>query len=399
MRVRTRFIVLFAVQSIVAAAVSIVFAYRAMGTEYVRVESEYKIPELQLGPALDASLSDRERLAAALKALGSLRASSAASRMLRSQAMVETVVKIGMFMVFETCVAALLFAFFSMPLTTILVRLSTGARLVAADRSFRFGAVQDREFLPVFKAFDDMLDTIRSQELRLGEAARLEGWKEVSSFLFHQIRSPLAGMEMAAHNMELAAQRAASGGMTEAEALSQCSSSSLSALRESARIRALLDRFRNLSGLSMGALEELLITDIFDSIQAGFPPGKVIFGIEGETASILGDRRMLEEAFMNIVQNSVEACPAEQACIYLVIRKSEGFAILEFSDTNGMVDPLLIDKAGIERFSTKKQGTGLGLLFVRRVAALHSGRFEAFIAGAGGFGIRLALPLFPGEET
>jgi two-component system osmolarity sensor histidine kinase EnvZ len=69
--------------------------------------------------------------------------------------------------------------------------------------------------------------------------------------------------------------------------------------------------------------------------------------------------------------------------------------VLEISDANGPVDPRVFERSGKGRFSTKPEGTGLGLLFVRRVAALHGGSLELFAGADGGFRARLRLPRAP----
>ncbi len=387
----------FAAQAIVAALASLVFAFGAIVTEGTRADRE-------LGPsgspgqdspairARDAGLPEGERLAAALEDAGRLRADAAATRMFRSQAAIEAAIRIGTFSLAWAILAAFVFAIASRAFTRNLDALAEGALRAGSDRSFRFPPLRDREFAQVAGTFNDMLALISAQEIRLAEASRLEGWSEVASFLFHQLKTPLSSIELAAHNVSLAVGRTREGTLDEVSARELESSSALAAIAECRRIRSLLDRFKDLAGLALGPALPVQMEDLVYAIRCRIMPDSASIDFAGMCPPIAGDRRMLEEALLNLVVNALEACAVPPA--HVSIRgKAEGtWVVIDISDENGPIDPLLIARAGKERFSTKREGTGLGLLFVRRVAALHGGSFEAFAAPDGGFVARLRLP-------
>ncbi len=394
MRLRGRFVALFAVMSVLSSLSSVVVAYRAMGAEYRRADSEAGLPAAREAESRsrDPALPPEERARAALAAFDALKASQAAARLYRAQALVEAARQVGVFAALWTAAAALLFALASRPLTRRLAELTAGSLAASTDRGFRFKGSGDLEFGPVFSSFNAMLDTISAQEARLEEAARLEGWREVSSFLFHQLRGPLAALDLASRNVELASRKGLSGAMPSPDALELCARSAGSAAIESARARALLDRFKAMAGLALGAAEALRPSELAAACAARLRPEMASLAFEGEDAPIPGDRRMLEEALMNLVNNSAEACAAPPALVVLRARRDGRFIVLELADSNGKVDPGLPARLGRERFSTKREGTGLGLLFVRRVAALHGGGFSLSLGPDGGLVAGLRLP-------
>ena len=88
------------------------------------------------------------------------------------------------------------------------------------------------------------------QERRLGEAARLEGWREVASFLAHQLKNPLAAVLLAAENGRIALD---DDGVPRRVELARESVEIVRA--EAARLRALIDRFRDLAPAGLGSYD------------------------------------------------------------------------------------------------------------------------------------------------
>jgi len=400
MKIRGKFLALFAAQALAAAVVSVLFAFGAIIGEDAKAEAELgPIPReaaVSANRAMDSSLPEAERLVSALKYAEVLRAQVAAARVYRSQSAIEAAIRIGGFSLVWASLAALAFALVSRGFTRRLDELAAGAVRVSTDRSFRLPAVPGREFGPVFMAVNVMLDRLAEQESMLGEAAKLEGWKEVSSFLFHQLRTPLSSIELASRNVSLVAgreKRDPSGSSPEARALAACAASAESALAECTRVRALLDRFKSLSGLALAAPEPVDPAELASGLASRIAPHRARVVFSGERAPMFVDRRMVEEAVLNLVVNASEACAQLPALVRIESSHRADFAFLEISDDNGPVDPGLFERSGRQRFSTKPEGTGLGLLFVRRVAAMHGGGFEVFAGADGGFRARLILPL------
>ncbi|MFA6508105.1 MAG: ATP-binding protein [Treponemataceae bacterium] len=397
MKIRTRFALLFAFQAVVLAGLSIAFVFSAIAGGNARAENEFvsvsrRIEEnIQLAGA--ASASDRTRLDAALAAIESLRAKEAAGRLFRSQAIVDSVASVGLFVLGMSIASILLVSMAARPLTRRLEELSKGASRVSADRLFRFPVLSEGEFAPVFGSFNTMLNLIAAQELRLIEASRLEGWKEVSSFLFHQLRTPLSALDLAGRNVETVLTRVSEGTITEREALNIVQGRALAIRTETERIGNLLDRFKQLAGLTLQAPGDFTASELSAACSLRIPKsrGSIMFSGDSE-ATIHADRRLAEEALMNLLVNATEACTTPPALIRVTARRTDAGTELSVTDDNGRVDEAVIERLGKERFSTKTNGTGLGLLFVTRIAALHGGSLTIDRTEDGGFQARLLLP-------
>lgn len=125
------------------------------------------------------------------------------------------------------------------------------------------------------------------------------------------------------------------------------------------------------------------------------PPNtvRIIQDFDPSLPEVIGDAAALERAFLNLVKNAAEAI-GEKGSIRLHTRmetefrmtaegKRRQFLRVEVSDSGpGMADSEL-GQLFTPFFTTKPDGTGLGLVLSQRIAALHGGRLWASSGGVG----------------
>ena len=108
-----------------------------------------------------------------------------------------------------------------------------------------------------------------------------------------------------------------------------------------------------------------------------------------------GDRFRLVQAFRNILENALAACP-DPVTIRLHCREADldGAPAVEMSivDNGPGFAEASLHRAFEPFFTTKSSGTGLGLAIVRRTIEAHGGRAAALRAEGGGAKIVLVLP-------
>ena len=75
------------------------------------------------------------------------------------------------------------------------------------------------------------------------------------------------------------------------------------------------------------------------------------------------------------------------------LRKSAGQADLEISDTGPGIPPQFREKVFNLYFTTKQNGTGIGLAMTYRAVQLHDGSIEIGDAPGGGAAFYIRLPL------
>jgi len=120
---------------------------------------------------------------------------------------------------------------------------------------------------------------------------------------------------------------------------------------------------------------------------------RVPIRLDGEHIAFELDPDQIEQAMINLVRNAVDAV-ADRARPEVTIHSAckAGELCIEVVD-NGPGPPDS-DNLFVPFFTTKPDGSGIGLLLVRRIAELHGGSFDLMVRsdGASGAVARLLLP-------
>ncbi len=123
--------------------------------------------------------------------------------------------------------------------------------------------------------------------------------------------------------------------------------------------------------------------------------------LEPELPPVMGDPTQLEQAFLNLILNAVEAMPngGQLTIVSRALSASEGsgkptHVIVEFKDTgHGMTKEQRARAFTSLIKTTKRKGSGLGLAIVARICEAHRARIEIKSNPGRGTTIGITLPL------
>jgi PAS domain S-box-containing protein len=117
---------------------------------------------------------------------------------------------------------------------------------------------------------------------------------------------------------------------------------------------------------------------------------------------VLADRLQLQQVVANLVANAIEAMDtvadrARTLRLKSVIREPDGVLIM-VEDSGPGIDPENVDRIFHPFFTTKSQGTGMGLPICRSIIEAHNGRLSVRRAADRGSVFQISLPAgdFPG---
>ena len=120
--------------------------------------------------------------------------------------------------------------------------------------------------------------------------------------------------------------------------------------------------------------------------------------VSGTWAVVEGDEVLLRQALSNLARNAVEACTGAGIVPDVRIdacrtRRPRTLRV-QVTDNGPGIEPALRERVFRPFFTTKRDGTGLGLALVQKIVVTHNGRVQAG-AGPGGAGtaMQVTLPL------
>jgi signal transduction histidine kinase len=144
-------------------------------------------------------------------------------------------------------------------------------------------------------------------------------------------------------------------------------------------------------------LVESLVLRVADEIQEAVPGCSI--RTSGEFSEIPGDEGLLRQALLNLTRNAAEAASCRGAQGRVTIsgsfedRAGHKWQRISVADNGPGIPASDLAKVFLPFFTTKSEGTGLGLAVVQKVAMQHGGSVEARNLAEGGAEFILWLPL------
>ncbi|MNL20419.1 Sensor protein ZraS [compost metagenome] len=105
----------------------------------------------------------------------------------------------------------------------------------------------------------------------------------------------------------------------------------------------------------------------------------ILLSIENTSSkiSVAIDLKLIEQALINLVTNSIYALNGiTQPVIEISYRLEQDKVYLEISDNGKGIAPDLTDKIFVPFFTTRKNGSGIGLTITRNIMKMHQGSLE-----------------------
>ncbi len=222
------------------------------------------------------------------------------------------------------------------------------------------------------------LDAAREREL---EAERLRAFREVARRVAHEIKNPLTAMRIAVDQL---------GRTGPADNRTAVAVEVLSA--ETERLERLAKEFSDFGRLPEGPKSEVDLVDLLMDLGKSAVPAEVEVSVHanGEPCRLLGYYEPLRRAFANLLRNASEAMRARGAIDVAVSRDGAGIVVTIADHGPGIPDELR-QRVFEPYFTTKRDGTGLGLALVRQTVEAHSGTITVADTPGGGATFSIVL--------
>ncbi len=226
----------------------------------------------------------------------------------------------------------------------------------------------------VSEAFREMYEKMRTREQML---------VEFSAYIAHEFRNSIGAIIGMARLVERG-KKGAADIVKECQIMEEL----ITRLLEYARpVKVMMAPF-NIKRLIDEAVERTVLPPRVD-VRISMKPG---------VSDMIGDYDLLVTALMNIMKNSAEAI-THRGMIDIDVNTDDEYTILTIRDSGSGIDERSLDKVLHPFFTTKAQGMGLGLAYVKKIVDAHGGRIRIESARDSGTCITLTFPGDRGPDT
>jgi two-component system nitrogen regulation sensor histidine kinase NtrY len=151
--------------------------------------------------------------------------------------------------------------------------------------------------------------------------------------------------------------------------------------RRSDSLVQFVDSYRQLTRLAPAEKKRIAVSELFDAVSrlsaAEWPSGEVVFSVTVTPPGldVYADRDLIEPVLLNLLRNAVQAtADLSQPNILIAGRLNRrGNVVLEISDNGPGVPDDMASKVFVPFFTTKEEGSGVGLALARQIMIAHSG--------------------------
>lgn len=231
----------------------------------------------------------------------------------------------------------------------------------------------------------------RESESRTIESERLQAITLLAAGVAHEIGNPLNSLTI---HLQLLDRELAHVPEAERAALKELVEI---ARREVERLDQIITQFLRALRPSRPAFERAPLRTILDEtlefLRHEIADRDVIVEVEdlGEIPNALVDRGQIKQVFFNIIRNAIQAMQ-HGGVLRITLSSDDRFVAVSFKDTGPGIPPEELGSIFEPYFTTKSEGSGLGLMIVQRIVRDHGGEIEVHSEPNAGTTFTVFLP-------
>ena len=236
----------------------------------------------------------------------------------------------------------------------------------------------DKEFTKLNKNFNNMIDRLKEQQDKLLLAERYSAWESVARKLAHEIKNPLTPIQLSIDRLQEKYLKKINEGQDEFKNYLETIN------RQIKYIENLVNEFSSFARMPSPQFKKINILNVINKAMDFFSmssKNNFINNTKETTLIVNGDVEQLNRVFINLIKNSEESIQEKQ----IKYPDFKGKIEVEFLLHRDYINIKLYDngcglantkKIMTPYFTTKKNGTGLGLPIVNKIINEHMGEFS-----------------------
>lgn len=215
---------------------------------------------------------------------------------------------------------------------------------------------------------DELREAMRLYKKRTMEANEIESWQKLIRVMGHEIMNSITPIISLSETLS-----------TREVEYSQMQQGMQVIHKRSKGLLEFVENYRRITRIPAPVKEKVTLAELFSGIAELIPNDYISFAQPATQISIKADRTQIEQVLINIIKNAIEACaevPSPQIQVKSSVSET-GAVSITVSDNGPGILPNVLDKIFIPFFTTKENGSGIGLSLCKQIMHLHGGNITA----------------------
>ena len=207
------------------------------------------------------------------------------------------------------------------------------------------------------------------------EETEIEAWQKLVSVLTHEIMNsltPIIGLSESADGMD------------------ERADSALAVIhRRSKGLLEFVNNYRKLTRIPQPQMESVPVQEYFNDLEQ-FYGDRIRCNVSPSALKVYADPRQLMQVLVNLVKNASEA--SDGVIELNASRMADGNIEISVRDYGHGILPEVMDSIFVPFFTTKAQGSGIGLSLCKQIVKQHRGRLQVKSSPGRGSTFTIVLP-------
>jgi signal transduction histidine kinase len=266
----------------------------------------------------------------------------------------------------------------------------TASRMATGDFDIRVNSTRKDELGKLVNSFNEMADDLKEYQDKLISSERMAAFTQMAQKVAHEIKNPLTPIQVSIQDLKRSYEA------KDEEFPQILDNSCNTVLEEVGSLARIVKEFAEFARFPEPekARENLnvLVKAFAELYAADIESGRLIMQLTDNDLEVDVDRDHIKRAVHNVLKNALEAS-GETGKVELKTYRQNSRAIIEVTDNGPGFSPSARKNLFSPYFTTKPNGSGLGLVIVKKIMSEHDGTIEVKDEVGIGASVKLKLKL------
>jgi len=227
-----------------------------------------------------------------------------------------------------------------------------------------------------------------------------EAWKKLLSVMTHEIMNSIAPISSLANTLKLQVEMHKENPAANLLDVEDLDAGLSSIEKRSEGLLKFAKTYRSLNKVTSLNLEKVVVRELFDDLRHLMKPQlddkkiSLDFQLSNDALEIEIDSYLVEQVLINLILNAIEASSEQESPEVQVSagKKIDGRHFIRVSDNGSGISEEIMEEIFVPFFTTKKEGSGIGLSLSKQIMTLHGGKIQIESKTDTGTNVLLVFP-------